>query len=282
MSVSKHLCSAQELIEKLDDNHDNLVILDASWYLPSEQIDSAHAFNHVHIPNAVFFDIDEVCDQQSNLPHMLPSAAHFAAAVGNLGISNDSDVVVYDTAGIFSAARVWWMFHVFGHSKVRVLNGGLPAWLQAGGGVTSEPSKPHKTEFDAHLNHNRLASKDDLVTNCKTEQYLVLDARPESRFLGQSPEPRPGLPSGHMPASKSLPFSCLLDNGHLKTQDQLHSIFNKLEANSGASIITSCGSGVTAAIITLALAGAGLGMHRLYDGAWAEWSSSTDTEILSG
>lgn len=281
MTSSKNLCSVSELNKKRKDNDNRLRVLDSSWYLPSEAIDAQRAFNKQHISGATFFHIDSICDQKSILPHMLPSADEFAAAVENLGINNDSDVIIYDSAGLFSAARVWWMFKVFGHASVRVLNGGLPAWIADGGTLSDAAKAPVAENYNARLNVELVKTKSDLIENAQTHAYSILDARPTARFLGQAPEPRPGLPSGHMPHSVSLPFGQLLDNGYLKPADQLRDIFLAAGIDDSSSIITSCGSGVTAAIITLALAEAGLGMHSLYDGSWTEWASSKDTLILT-
>lgn len=280
MIASNNLCSIDELSDQIE-NDEKLKILDSSWYLPSEGIDTQSEYAKQHIPSAAFFHIDSICDQQSDLPHMLPSADDFAAAVGQLGVSNDSNIVVYDSAGLFSAARVWWMFKVFGHDSVRVLNGGLPAWIESGGMLSNKPEVAPTASYKATLNATMVANKTDLIENCSTHAHLVLDARPTPRFLGQAPEPRPGLPSGHMPQSKSLPVSQIVENGYLKTAEQLRNIFSSINVDATESIITSCGSGVTAAIITLALAEAGYGMHSLYDGSWAEWGSSNDTKILT-
>jgi len=281
MASSENLCSVSELQKRLNDKDSRLRILDSSWYLPSERIDSEAEFDKQHIPSAAFFHIDSICDQQSELPHMLPSAEKFAAAVGKLGISNNSNVVVYDSAGLFSAARVWWMFKVFGHSSVKVLNGGLPAWISNGGALSNTLEPTLEAQFDAMLQVDMVKAKSDLMENCRTQAHTVLDARPTARFLGQAPEPRPGLASGHMPHSHSLPISELIENGHLIPADQLQRKFKAIGVDNSSSIITSCGSGVTAAIITLALVDAGLGMHSLYDGSWAEWASSDDTEVLT-
>ncbi|NNC99404.1 MAG: sulfurtransferase [Gammaproteobacteria bacterium] len=281
MSNSKNLCSPQQLQQNLGSAA--IRVLDCSWYLPAQQIDAPQEYLARHIPGAAFFDIDKICDQQSDLPHMLPNADKFASQVEKLGINDDSEVVVYDTAGIFSAARVWWMFHVFGHTKVRVLNGGLPSWLDNGGEVSDKPVKIASAagqRFTPQFDATMVATRNELLENCDTREKLILDARSGSRFLGLAPEPRPGLPSGHMPQSVSLPFDHLLDAGKLKPKVDLLSLFNDLGVREGTPVVTSCGSGVTAAIITLALAECGFGMQSLYDGAWAEWGSAPDTLIL--
>jgi len=258
----------------------NLRILDASWYLPSAQRNCRVEFAEKHIVGAQFFDIDAVSDQRSDLPHMLPSASQFSEAVGELGINNESTIIVYDSAGLFAAARVWWMFKTFGHQDVRILDGGLPGWENTGGALTNQTSRYAPQNYNASLQPQNLASKRDLIENCEAKTKLVLDARSGDRFYGKAPEPRPGLPSGHMPESRSLPFSQLIEDGKLKRPQQLQALFADVGADANTSIVTTCGSGVTAAIITLALVESGLDMHALYDGAWAEWGGATDTVIL--
>lgn len=279
------LCSVSQLGQLIEDGA--VKILDCSWYLPSQKRDVKSEFDQSNIPGSQFFYIDQVCDRTSQLPHMLPTASAFAKEVSALGISNNDHVVVYDSAGLFSAARVWWMFKVFGHDSVSVLDGGLPAWhteaaefetkeldVSATRGFTGSGS------FTARLNQDMVANKPLLINNCETKEFRVLDARPVKRFHGQAPEPRIGLASGHMPNSISLPISELIEQGKLKSRDKLVNIFAQLGVTSSSKIITSCGSGVTAAIITLALAECGLGIKKLYDGSWSEWASSDDTTIL--
>ncbi len=282
------LCSAEELKIKLASEADSpaLRVIDASWYMPAANRNCRAEFLAKHIYGAVFFDIDQVCDRASSLPHMLPTAEQFAEAVTMLGIDSQSEIVVYDTAGLFSSARVWWMFKLFGHDNVRVLDGGLPAWIAAGGKVADaqiESAPRASKSFKVGFNETLLADKDVLIKNAESGEYLVLDARSAGRFDGAEPEPRRGLASGHMPKSYSLPFNTLIHQGKLKSKVELLAIF----ANFGLTpetddkpIITSCGSGVTAAVVTLALVQAGFAMHKLYDGAWAEWASAGDTTIL--
>jgi len=272
------ICSVSELKKAIADERTK--VLDCSWYLPSQNRDTHTEFLQHHIVGSQFFHIDRICDSNTDLPHMLPTADEFASAVSTLGISDTDDVVVYDSAGLFSAARVWWMFRVFGHHSVRVLNGGLPEWIKAGGVLSNVPNVPPTGLFGAELNAELVASKALLVSNCESPIYTVLDARSTARFSGQAPEPRAGLPSGSMPNSVSLPFNELLENGGLKTVTQLRSLFSELGISESSEVVTSCGSGVTAAILTLALAECGFGLKRLYDGSWAEWGSADDTTII--
>lgn len=290
MTIQSQLCSVEKLKSLI--GRENVVILDSSWYLPSQDIDSHQEFEQQHIPGARFFYIDKICDQNSNLPHMLPNAAHFSEAVSELGVSNDSHIVVYDSAGLFSAARVWWTFKVFGHDNIQVLDGGLPKWLEEGGNLESsnEDSLNYsssslkattKLDYIAELNSNMVADKATLIENCSSKQYVVLDARPKTRFLGKAPEPRLGLPSGHMPESISMSASSLINHGRLRPRCELQKLFDEINIDNRTSIITSCGSGVTAAIITLALAECGYGVNKLYDGSWSEWGAADDTRILN-
>jgi len=234
------------------------------------------------------FDIDAIADRSSDLPHMLPRAADFAAAVAALGVAAGNHVVVYDTNGLFSAARVWWMFRVFGHEQVSVLDGGLPAWQAIGGALVSEqtPSVSASTAITAVLDRDRVADRHDVEVCLGDAKTHVLDARSADRFEGLAPEPRAGLRGGHMPGAKSLPFNTLLKVGagggmRLKSIAELRDLFAGYGIAPGDPIITSCGSGVTAAVITLALEVAGFAPGRLYDGSWTEWGSRDDTAIAT-
>ncbi len=286
-----NLCGVERLKQKIGSQ--TVRLLDGSWFMPASNSDAHQEFIEARIPGAMFFDIDQVCDQRSSLPHMLPTAEQFANVATELGISNSDEVIVYDSVGLFSAARVWWMFKLFGHDNVRVLDGGLPAWRAAGQEIesdrivknTNDAVLDGKKPFKASINETFLVDRNVLIKNIESAEFLVLDARSYGRFTGTQAEPRQGLESGHMPRSVSLPFDQLLRNGRLKTKSELLKRFSEygLDAsNNDTAIVTSCGSGVTAAIITLALNEAGFGMHKLYDGAWAEWASSPDATVLQG
>lgn len=279
MTNNSQLCSVSELKKMIADNA--VSILDCSWFMPSSDRNPVAEFQQKHIPGAHFFNIDLISDQNSDLPHMLPSGDQFSEAITSMGIFNDSHVVVYDTSGLFSAARVWWIFNVFGHARVQVLDGGLPAWIDAGGELSSVTAKLDKKRYRASQNNNAVIDKMALINNIQSGEYTVLDARSEDRFLGTAPEPRPGLPSGHMPQSISLPFNHFIENGRLKPKQDLLRLFENAGIDESTSVVTSCGSGITASVITLALVECGYGLNRLYDGAWAEWGSSDDTEIIS-
>jgi thiosulfate/3-mercaptopyruvate sulfurtransferase len=259
-------------------------IFDASFYLPTEAKDAKALFAEAHIPGARFFDIDAVADQETALPHMVPTAGRFAALVGAMGVSRRNRVVVYDQKGIFSAARVWWMFRVFGHDQVAVLDGGLPGWREQARNVESgEPPKAKSVKFETDFRATKLRGLGDMLANIENRREIVLDARPAGRFDGSAPEPRPGLPSGHIPAARSLPASELLQGGrHMLPPDFLRARFAGVGVDGTRPVVTSCGTGVTAAILTLGLHLAGYPDGALYDGAWTEWAGRADTPKARG
>ncbi len=255
-------------------------VVDATYYLPNEGKDAAALFQAAHIPGAQFFDIDSVVDASAGLPHMLPSPAAFAEAVGAMGIGSESDVVVYDQRGLFSAARLWWMFRVFGHDAVHVLDGGLPAWAAAGGAVEAGPAGPAaKAAFTPRFRPELVRNLDDMKRNLETRAELVLDARAAARFHATVPEPRPGMRGGHIPGAVSLPFTELLRDGHMLPPSALREKFVAAGVGAETKVVTSCGSGVTAAVLTLGLIVAGFAPGALYDGSWSEWGGRSDTPV---
>jgi thiosulfate/3-mercaptopyruvate sulfurtransferase len=257
-----------------------IIVFDASFYLPTEGKDPHALFAAGHIPGAKFFDIDAISDPGTGLPHMLPSPADFARMVGALGVTNTARIVVYDQRGIFSAARAWWMFRVFGHDEVAVLDGGLPAWIEAGGELeTGEPAPAHPCVFTAAFRPDMVRSLDQMKANLATGAAIVLDARAAGRFNGAVPEPRAGMKSGHIPGARSLPFGEVLDNQKMRAPDDLRARFAQAGIDGGTPVITSCGSGVTAAVLSLAMVVAGLPETPIYDGSWSEWGSRDDTPV---
>lgn len=253
--------------------------VDASWYLPAQNRDAKAEFAAARIPGAVYFDIDAISDRDSDLPHMMPTAAEFGEAVGKLGISNEDDIVVYDGPGVFSAPRVWWMLRVMGAARVRLLDGGFDGWRQAGLPVeTGAPADPAPAQFDAVLAPGVVTDKEEILSGLKSGHAQILDARAFERFAGRAPEPRPGLRPGHIPGSRSLPFDQLQTDGKLKNISELKEIFQPFSLK-GRPAITTCGSGVTAAVISLALATVGHEDHSLYDGSWAEWGQPGETPV---
>lgn len=249
-------------------------ILDTSWYLPKLRRNAKSEFKKRHIPGAAFFDIDQCCDKTSPLDHMLPPEKIFADYVGNLGIESDTHVVVYDASefGAFSAPRVWWMFRVFGHSAVSLLNGGLRNWELEGRPVSDQYVRPTPTEFKASLNRPWIKTYEDILDNLDTKQFQVVDARPAGRFRGLDPEPRDNTEPGHIPGSISVPFhSFLSPSGHFLPREQLQALFVRAGVDLSRPICVSCGSAVTACIVALAANECGHPGVSVYDGGWSEW-----------
>ncbi len=256
-------------------------VVDGSWALDGTDMHALYLKDH--IPGAVFFDIEEISDHSTGLPHTAPSPEAFAAAVGAMGISAEDHVVVYDRQGLFSAARVWWTFKLMGHDKVQVLRGGLPAWQLLHLPLTDEVPTVVATSYMPQPQPEIMIKLNELRPALEASRGLVvLDARSRARYDGTAPEPRAGLRAGHMPGARSLPFSELIRDGALKPRDELEAIFCNLGIADGHTVVTSCGSGVTAAIIALALAEIGHASSRLYDGSWAEWGQDTlDTPVVT-
>lgn len=272
------LINAGELESQL--GSPGLRLVDASWYLPAQKRDGRGEYEAERIPGAVYFDIDAVADKSTGLPHMLPSPEAFASAVGAMGIAETDDIVVYDGPGIFSSARAWWTFRVMGAKNVRILAGGFDRWKAAGRPVeTGAPQPPAPAIFRAAIDAARVASIDDIRAAIDTGRTQILDARPFGRFCGIEPEPRAGLRSGHMPGAQSLSWDRLVRDGSLRPAGELAEILRELAVSSSRRAITSCGSGVTAAIVSLALTACGHDNHALYDGSWAEWGAAENAPV---
>ena len=259
-------------------------IVDASYYLPHEGLDPRAEFEAHHIPGAVFFDIDEIADTTSDLPHMIPPPEKFSARVRKLGLGDGVRIVIYDQRGIFSAPRVWWTFRLFGHEDVAVLDGGLPKWLAEGRPVEDGPADPSERHFTARTNSFMVRDLDQMVKNLEKGREQVLDARSRARFEGSEAEPRPGLRPGHIPNSRCLPLTELLDP---RTQTMLPAkeLCRRFEAagiDMRRPVVTTCGSGVTAAVLALGLSIAGHKDVAVYDGSWAEWGQPGDTPVATG
>jgi thiosulfate/3-mercaptopyruvate sulfurtransferase len=258
----------------------DLMVFDATKYLPNEPFDGMTKYREAHIPGARFFDIDVVADPDTNLPHMAPTAGRFARLMGDMGISNATRVIFYDQKGLQSSARGWWLMKLFGHEKAAVLDGGLPKWLAEGRATESGDAKPaapssYTPDFRADL----VKGIGDVKRIIAQGNALILDARAKGRFDGTAPEPRPGLPSGHMPGAKSVPFNELLNADFtMKDAAALRARFAAAGADGSKPVVTSCGTGVTACILALGLKQAGLGDAAIYDGSWTEWAGRPETQ----
>jgi thiosulfate/3-mercaptopyruvate sulfurtransferase len=277
---SRNFCTTAELAAALGDA--DLGVIDASWHLPNTGRIGAAEFRYSHIPGAVFFDIDTIADLDQGLPHMLPKPEALAKEMGALGLGDRMRFVVYDALGLFAAARVWWTLRAYGVEGIRVLDGGLPKWIKEGRPLQSGEAHPAPRVFTPRLDKSFVASLEDVREALATGSAQVVDARPPDRFRGEAPEPRPGLTCGHMPGSLNLPFVEIVEHGRLKPPEALKAAFAAHNVDLGKPIITTCGSGVTAAILALAVEEAGGKVEGLYDGSWAEWGSRDDTPIATG
>jgi thiosulfate/3-mercaptopyruvate sulfurtransferase len=268
-----------------DHMHDKDVkLVDASFKLPGVLPLPKEDYERAHIPGAVFFDVDAVADHASSLPHMFPDAEQFARDVGGLGISNADTVVLYDSGGWVAAPRAWWMFLSFGHDKVRVLDGGLKKWIAEGHPVQGGNVMVKPAAFKAAFDAKRVRSIQQMTANLASKAEQVIDARAKERFEGTAPEPRPGLRGGHIPGSRNLPYNLLIDTatGMMKPLDQLRAAFSGAGVDLQKPITTSCGSGVSAAVLTLALYRLGVENPALYDGSWTEWGAADGPPVATG
>ncbi len=280
-SDPKTLVSTDWLAENL--SNPALRILDGSWHLPTENRDPLAEYKACHITGAQFFDIDGISDASSDLPHMVPTADQFTQQVADLGISNDNQIVVYDTQGLFSAARVWWLCRHFGLNNIAVLDGGLPKWKTEGHPISNAPTAPGPGTLSISVKNHLLRNAADVLVASTSPEIQVIDARAPARFRGETPEPRAGLRAGRIPNSKNVFFKSLLNaDGTLKPIAELTATFKAQGVDLDRPIITSCGSGVTASVLALALQKIGHTNHALYDGSWAEWGALHDYPIEQG
>jgi len=259
-----------------------LTIVDASWYLPAQKRDARAEYEAAHIPGARFLDQDAVSDADSPLPHTLAPPRRFAQYVGALGISADDTIVVYDGPGFFSAPRAWWMFRVMGVFQTFVLNGGFDGWKAEGRPVTAQPTRIASSIFHADFDASRVVGLDEMRRIVGSGESQIADARSPGRFAGTEPEPRTGVRSGHMPGARNVPASALSRQGKFLPREELRKVFDDAGIDLSRPVVTSCGSGITAAVITLALESLGHGDNRLYDGSWTEWGGLSDTPVATG
>jgi thiosulfate/3-mercaptopyruvate sulfurtransferase len=282
--TESYLVSTEWLAEHL--GAPGIAIVDGSWHMPAANRSGADEFLARHIPGAVFFDIDAIADQTTGLPHMLPDPVTFSAAMRRLGIGDGMKIVVYDSIGLYSAPRVWWTFRAFGQHDVAVLDGGLPKWIVEGRPLAEGEANPQPRPFTCRFDHALVAGRDDVrAASARASEPgapLILDARSAARFRGEEPEPWPGLRSGHIPGSKSLPWDSLVADGRLKPRRELEAAFAAAGWDFSRPVVTTCGTGVTASILALALAVLGHDAALVYDGSWCDWGGRAELDVATG
>ncbi len=276
---SPFVVSADWLEKRLAEHH--VRVVDAAWYLPAQNRNGRAEYEAGHIPGAVFFDQDEIADKTTGLPHSVPSPEAFAAAVGALGISQDDTIVVHDGPGLFSAPRVWWLFRIMGAERVFVLDGGLDGWKREGRPLETGRATPEPDTFIPAFKAEAVTGFEAMRDIVETGSVQIADARGAGRFFGTEAEPRAGMRSGHMPGALNLPAGSFASDGKLKSLGELKTLITEAGIDLDQPVVTSCGSGVTAAIITLALHSLGHTDNTLYDGSWSEWGSRSDTPVTT-
>ena len=254
----------------------NLKIFDATFYLPDSGLVAEDEYKKKHIPNAIFFDINKIADPNNSLPHMIPSKDLFSKMMQNIGLNKDDEIIIYDNSPFLSSARAWFLFRYFGHDKISIMQGGIKNWKNYGGNITQGNVILEKGNYIASAERKELVvNLNEMILASQNKKNVILDARSKKRFLGEALEPRPNLPSGHIPNSKSLPSSDLINKeGYLKSKDEINQIFSNINVNTNDKIIAKCGSGVSACVISIALFCLGKTDTPIYDGSWTEWASS--------
>ena len=262
------------LMSKIDNI--NIKILDATFYLPDSGLIAEEEYKKKHIPNAIFFDINKIADPNNSLPHMIPSKDLFSKMMQNIGLNKDDEIIIYDNSPFLSSARAWFLFRYFGHDKIFIMQGGVKNWENNGGNITNGNVVLEKGNYIASAERKELVvNLDQMILASQNKENVILDARSRKRFLGEALEPRPNLPSGHIPNSQSLPSSDLINkDGYLKSKDEINQIFSNIKVNTSDKIIATCGSGVSACVISIALFCIGKKDIPIYDGSWTEWASS--------
>ncbi len=277
----KTLVSTDWLARHLKDP--DLRLLDASWHMPDAGRDARAEYEAGHIPGARFFDIEEISDARSALPHMAPPVEKFMSRMRSLGVGDGHQVVVYDSTGLFSAARVWWLFRLMGQENIAVLDGGLPKWKAEGREIEDMPPVIRDRHMTVRVQNGLVRDVTQVSAAAKLGSHAIVDARSPARFRGDSPEPREGLRAGHIPGARNVPYASLLnEDGTLKSPDETRKLFEAAGVDLTKPVITSCGSGVTAAILSLALERMGKTDHSLYDGSWAEWGQFPTLPVATG
>jgi len=278
----KWFTSTEWLAAHCDDPE--IVVVDGSWHLPNSGRDAHQEYLEAHIPGAIFFDIDAIADQSNPLPHMLPGAVAFAKAAGALGVDDKQKIVVYDSVGLSSAPRVWWTFKIMGAKDVVIVDGGLPKWRAEGRALESGEIARPRRRFNAQLQTSAVRNISEIRNGMAAGSLQLVDARPAARFSGEAPEPRPWVKNGRVPGSINLPSTDIIAEGMLKDPAAIRQAFEAAGVDVERPIVTSCGSGINAATLTLALDMIGLDVTRtaLYDGSWTEWGGRDDTEIATG